>query len=71
MRRWVYYEPDEHSNDVMVTVNEHHILDEFYNHWCNKMKGRLTEETYNALSENDKKEMCIEDFVSLHWAKEI
>lgn len=71
MRRWVYYEPDEYNNDVTIIINEDYILNDYYNYWCRKMKGRLTEEAYNSLSEVDKKEMCIEDFVSLHWAREI
>ena len=71
MKRFSYHEPDEYGNDVCVTVTDYWILKDFYQYWCNKMKGRLTEEGYEKLSEDDKKEMCIEDFKSLHWTKEI
>lgn len=67
MKYWSIGYPDEDNNDVVETLSEKEILDQFWDHWYNKMCHKFGKEHVDA---NYTKQDCIDDWVVVHWAWE-
>lgn len=63
MKYWTICYPGEFGQHVQETFSEYQILKSYYRYWFLKMveagKGNIATE-----------EMCIEDWITVHWACE-
>lgn len=68
MRYFSYNEPDENMENVVFTMSEEEIRDEYYPWWSERMKEKVGEEVFlKDWSFND----CLDDWVAEHWAWEV
>ena len=67
MRYWSFACPDENGNDVVETLSEDEIIEDYYPYWEKKMIEKYGQEEFDNTW--TKKE-CIEDFIVIHWAWE-
>lgn len=64
MKYYSYVEPGDNDFEVTkIVMSEDEILKDYWDYWCNCMK-----EVNKA--DEIKKETCIEDFCTIHWATE-
>ena len=66
MKYWTYVEPT-HDEDHIVTMSEKEILDQYFPYWFDMMAkaGKNI-----ALEGSLMGQMCIDDWVTIHWATE-
>lgn len=68
MRYFQYIEPGETNDVEYIIVTEEEILNNYHPWWysqmCKKFGKQHVDETYST-------EDCIEDWMVVHWAKEI
>lgn len=67
MKYWSIGYPDENGNDVVETLSEKEILDQFWDHWYNKMCKKFGKEYVDS---NYTEQDCIYDWIVVHWAWE-
>ena len=67
MRYWSFACPDENGKDVVETLSEDEIIEDYYPYWEKKMIEKYGQEEFDKTW--SKKE-CIEDFIVIHWAWE-
>lgn len=65
MKYWSIGYPDENGNDVVETLSEKEILDQYWNYWYNRMCEKFGKEHVDA---DYTKQDCIDDWVVVHWA---
>lgn len=67
MKYWCIGYPDENGNDVVETLSEDEILEQYYDYWSTQMIKKFGQEVF----EKDWcKQDCIDDWVHIHWAWE-
>lgn len=52
------------DGDTVEILTEEEVLQSYYPYWCDRMKEVGKEELIS-------KELCLEDWICLHWALEI
>ena len=57
--------PDENGNDIVETLSEKEILDEYWDYWYSRACRQLGKEHIDA---NYTIQDCIDDWVTTHWA---
>jgi hypothetical protein len=67
MRYWSIGYPDEDGNDVVETLSEDEVLEQYWAHWYGKMCQKFGKEHVDT---NYTKQDCIDDWVIVHWAWE-
>jgi len=67
MRYFCYNEQGDDDENVVVTMSEDEIREEYYPYWyekmCNKFGKQKVDETYCF-------EDCLDDWLVVHWAWE-
>lgn len=56
--------PDDHN--MVITMSEEEILREYWDYWSDKMAKK-----YGKNSPKICKQLCIEEWVVVHWAWEV
>ena len=56
--------PDEENNDIVEILTEEEILSQYYPYWVERMTAVGKQHLIS-------KELCIEDWCTIHWALEI
>lgn len=59
--------PDEDGNDVVETLSEQDILDEYWEYWSSRMIKKYGQEYFDTTFSVKE---CIEDWIVVHWAWE-
>lgn len=65
MKYWCISYPDEILGDVVETLSEYDILQQYYPYWSSKMIEKYGQEEFDA---NWCRKDCIDDWVVVHWA---
>lgn len=63
MKYWTIAFPGEFGQHVVETWSEDQIIESYYIYWAGKM-------VQNVPNPNLDKQNCIEDWVTIHWARE-
>lgn len=67
MRYWSYNELEDDGSNLVVTLSEDEILNQFYPYWSSRMIAKFGQEVF----ERDWcKKDCIDDWVVVNWAWE-
>jgi hypothetical protein len=67
MRYWSIAYPDGNDNNIVETLSEDEIIEQYYPYWSGKMIEKFGQEEFDKTW--SKKE-CIQDFIVVHWAWE-
>ena len=59
--------PDENGDNVIETLSEQEILNDYWDYWYGKMCEKFGKETVDS---QYSKQDCIEDWCVVHWAAE-
>lgn len=68
MRYYSFNEQDDKGNDVVQTMSEDEIREEYYPYWKERMIKKYGEEEFKK---NWSFEECLEDWVVVNWAWEV
>jgi hypothetical protein len=67
MRYWSIAYPDGNDNNIVETLSEDQIIEQYYPYWSGKMIEKFGQEEFDK---NWSKKECIEDWIVVHWAWE-
>lgn len=62
-REWEYCEPAEDGKTNIIRISEETIIKRYFNCWREKY-NKIFQSLYT-------KEQCIEDFITINWAKKV
>ena len=68
MRYYSFNEQDDKGNDVVQTMSEDEIREEYYPWWKERMIKKYGEEEFNKTWSFEE---CLEDWIAIHWAWEV
>ena len=68
MRYFSFNEQDDKGNDVVQTMSEDEIREEYYPWWKERMIKKYGEEEFNKTWSFEE---CLEDWIAIHWAWEV
>ena len=68
MRYYSFNEQDDKGNDVVQTMSEDEIREEYYGFWKQQMIKKYGEEEFNKTWSF---EDCLDDWVVVNWAWEV
>jgi len=69
MKRYTMVALDCEYKPVLITWTEEEIFDFYWDYWKEKMKKK--EGTWNDCCLSELVQMCIDDWVTVHWAWEV
>lgn len=67
MKYWSIGYPDEDGNDVVETLSEREIVEQYWHYWYGRMCDKYGKEHVDA---HYTVQDCIDDWVVVHWAWE-
>ena len=67
MKYWTTFYLDMDNNDVVETLSEDEIIEEYYPYWSGKMIEKFGQEEFDK---SWTKADCIDDWVVVNWAVE-
>lgn len=67
MRYWCINYQDENDNDVVETLSEKEIIEQYWHYWYGRMCDKFGKEHVDA---NYTVQDCIDDWTVVHWAWE-
>ena len=68
MRYFSFNEQDDKGNDVVQTMSEDEIREEYYPYWKERMIKKYGEEEFKKTWSFEE---CLEDWVVVNWAWEV
>ena len=68
MRYYSFNEPGDKGNDVVQTMSEDEIREEYYPYWKERMIKKYGEEEFKKTWSFEE---CLEDWVVVNWAWEV
>ena len=68
MRYYSFNEQDDKGNDVVQTMSEDEIREEYYPWWKERMIKKYGEEEFKKRWSFEE---CLEDWIAVHWAWEV
>ncbi len=68
MRYYSFNEQDDKGNDVVQTMSEDEIREEYYPYWKERMIKKYGEEEFKKTWSFEE---CLEDWITIHWAWEV
>ena len=68
MRYYSFNEQDDKGNDVVQTMSEDEIREEYYPYWKERMIKKYGEEEFKKTWSFEE---CLEDWVVVNWAWEV
>jgi hypothetical protein len=67
MKYWSINYPGDSGEDIVETLSEKEILEQYYPYWSGKMIEKYGQKEFEKTWS---KQECIEDWVVVHWAWE-
>lgn len=67
MKYWSYNELEDDGSNLVVTLSEDEILNQFYTYWSSRMIKKFGQEAFDR---DWSKQDCIDDWVVVNWAWE-